>query len=434
MAGDGVIDGRFTIKSGGISQAIRDELGLTQDECNKLGKSIWTKIFEQVKAQDQQSNIYEGGSDAWGSPKENFKVYKDQTIEFSKEIWANIVKLVNDKLDKNIQVAQPEAPAAAEAEEETPAGTEVETEEEVEEENPEVTEPTVNTEQAKKDADAVKVTVPTAARVVDYSTKQEEGKRIAESLKEKLQSNWVNQSDVKKLLQQIKKDPELLAFVVKAYGDGLAKDIDDVFGMGFGFDKEDYYTYVLEPLIIRNENYKKAGRPYLVFPENVDKNSSLETMEYRAKELANLVENAVNTDATKARDEQEKVQKTFDDANNFLAEVANSEPKPEIKSYTYEESGNRKKAELPDGRFIQVCYDSSGEIDCISISYDTNLDTAVDGSMYDGFEIQYTNDQAFFDTDKSNNLYEGCIDKGYDFEKLKALAEKIFGKWESAEG
>lgn len=205
MAGDGVIDGKFTIRSGGISQAIRDELGLTQDECNKLGKSVWTQIFEQVKAQDQQSNIYEGGSDAWGSPKENFKVYKDQTIEFSKEIWANIVKLVNDKLGKNIQVTQQEAPAASETEVEapveTPAGTEVEAEEEVDGENPEVTEPTVNTEQAKKDAASVKVTVPQPELKVQHNNYVHEANQIAKDLKTELQSNWVDQSKVKAQLE-----------------------------------------------------------------------------------------------------------------------------------------------------------------------------------------------------------------------------------------
>ena len=51
MSGDGSINGQFVVKKGqGLSQAIRDELGLTQDEANKLG-SVWTKIFEQVDKQ-----------------------------------------------------------------------------------------------------------------------------------------------------------------------------------------------------------------------------------------------------------------------------------------------------------------------------------------------------------------------------------------------
>ena len=423
MAGDGVIDGKFTIRSGGISQAIRDELGLTQDECNKLGKSVWTQIFEQVKAQDQQSNIYEGGSDAWGSPKENFKVYKDQTIEFSKEIWANIVKLVNDKLGKNIQVAQPEAPAAAEAEEETPAGTEVETEEEVEEENSEVTEPTVNTEQAKKDADAVKVTVPQPELKVQHNNYVHEANQIAKDLKTELQSNWVDQSKVKAQLEKLKNNPELTAMVVNAYGEGFAQDIDNVFGMGFGFNKSDFYNYVLAPLVAKA---KSLG----IDTKGINSKSDIAEMDKVARELAQEVYADYKAKAVKARDEQEKVQKTFDDANNFLAEVANTEPKPEIE---IDQEEKRKTATLADGRRISVRYDDNGEICDIRISHDLTPSKMKDGSDVDCMDIRYTKEKALFDTDKNNGVYEGAIDKGYDFEKLKVLAEKIFGKWEAAE-
>ena len=39
-------DGRFIIKSGGITQGIQKELGLTKEECKKLG-SIWTQIINE---------------------------------------------------------------------------------------------------------------------------------------------------------------------------------------------------------------------------------------------------------------------------------------------------------------------------------------------------------------------------------------------------
>ena len=104
MTIDGNYDGKITIQKGqGISQAIRDELGLTQEECNKLGGSIWTKIFQQVETQNKQGQIYKGGSDLKGPTNKNFIVHPDQVIEFSKEIWNNIVQLVNDKLGKNIE-------------------------------------------------------------------------------------------------------------------------------------------------------------------------------------------------------------------------------------------------------------------------------------------------------------------------------------------
>ena len=109
MIGDGINDGKFVIKKGGLSQAIASELGLNEQQVKQIG-SIWSKIFAEVdKQQDQnlaegKSAIYSGGNDLKGSANENYKVFAGQAVEFSKEIWANIVKLVNDKLKTNIQV------------------------------------------------------------------------------------------------------------------------------------------------------------------------------------------------------------------------------------------------------------------------------------------------------------------------------------------
>ena len=94
---------------------------------------------------------------------------------------------------------------------------------------------------------------------------------------------------------------------------------------------------------------------------------------------------------------------------------------------------NRKTATLADGRRISVRYDDNGEICDIRISHDLTPSKMKDGSEVDCMDICYTKEKALFDTDKNNGVYEGAIDKGYDFEKLKVLAEKIFGKWEAAE-
>ena len=124
-----------------------------------------------------------------------------------------------------------------------------------------------------------------------------------------------------------------------------------------------------------------------------------------------------------------KVRKTFKDANNFLIEVANMNPKPEIKS-GHDEKGNYdwKNTTLPDGRWIEVHYDKEGEITEIMISHDTTPDKRSDGS-FDAQDVNYTKDKARYDTDKNNCVWEGSITSGYDFEKLKALAEKIFGQF-----
>lgn len=129
MIGDGINDGKFVIKKGGLSQAIASELGLNEQQVKQIG-SIWSKIFAEVDKQQEQnlaegkSAIYSGGKDLKGSVNENYKVFVGQAVEFSKEIWANIVKLVNDKLKTNIQVANSSANSTNE-----PKGTDVTTSE-----------------------------------------------------------------------------------------------------------------------------------------------------------------------------------------------------------------------------------------------------------------------------------------------------------------
>ena len=121
-----------------------------------------------------------------------------------------------------------------------------------------------------------------------------------------------------------------------------------------------------------------------------------------------------------------KVQKVFKDANNFLIEVANMNPKPMIESGHYEE-GDWKQAILPDGRWIDVDYDKKGEITEIRISHDTTPDKKSDGATADLAEVTYRKDKAWYDTDKNNDIFEGSITSGYDYEKLKAIAKTIFG-------
>ena len=109
MIGDGINDGKFVIKKGGLSQAIASELGLNEQQVKQIG-SIWSKIFAEVDKQQEQNlaegkeTIYSGGNDLKGNTRNNYVVTIGKVVEFSQEIWANIVKLVNDKLKTNIQV------------------------------------------------------------------------------------------------------------------------------------------------------------------------------------------------------------------------------------------------------------------------------------------------------------------------------------------
>ena len=202
--------------------------------------------------------------------------------------------------------------------------------------------------------------------------------------------------------------------------------IDDVDIWGAGLDKNDVYKYVLKHLV---NKAKELGLPTKYHGECIK--MSLDEMKQTIKDLKNKIINHNNTVFREARafnKELPKIRQTFNNANKFLVEVANMNPKPEIKSgHNDENDYDWKQAKLPDGRRIEVNYDKNGEITTIHISYDTTPDKKSDGTTIDFAEVKYTKDKAWYDTNHNNSDFEGYITSGYDFEKLKAVAEKIFG-------
>ncbi len=94
-------DGKFTIQSGGITQGIQRELGLSNYECKQLG-SIWTQIINEFDDPNnmQVSNNHNDTPDK----SNNYLVHKEAIIQFSKECWQRIVNLVNNALHKNIEI------------------------------------------------------------------------------------------------------------------------------------------------------------------------------------------------------------------------------------------------------------------------------------------------------------------------------------------
>ena len=119
-----------------------------------------------------------------------------------------------------------------------------------------------------------------------------------------------------------------------------------------------------------------------------------------------------------------KIQQCFDNANKALVDAANNKSNLKIQKY---DDGN-KRATLPDGRWIEVYYDEKGEIYRIAIRYDSTSDHSKDGSTFNGIEVCYQKDKAWYNIDHSNDNWEGNIESGYNFEKLKKIAESIFGK------
>ncbi len=317
---------------------------------------------------------------------------------------------------------------------------------------------TVNKEQAAKDAESVKVTVPSPKRTVQKPKNkaevdsiiknQKEGREVANKIRNALNSLTppFSPGDVDKAeetLKLITKDN--VVYVLEAFPD-IVDCIDGVNALGYGFDKDEVIKYVLTPLgqkgdeygwgsgkgenrITLSQYYKENAGSWSLdkIKENINEYCKNFTSKERDKvKTYNEQMTQYNKETTKINDfnknKKPKAQKTFDDANKFLAEVANMEPKPEV-------IGDKdwKHVALPDGRWIQVYYDENGEICDIYISHDTTPDIEEGGSTYDGFDVIYTSEKAECNYDHCNSSFEGIITSGYDFEKLKALTEKIFG-------
>ena len=64
--------------------------------------SVWLKIFKEVDRQQEQNiaegrnSIYSGGNDLNGDCSQNYVVNENQFVEFSKDIWTNIINIVNN--------------------------------------------------------------------------------------------------------------------------------------------------------------------------------------------------------------------------------------------------------------------------------------------------------------------------------------------------
>lgn len=94
-------DGKFIIESGGITQGIQKELGLSNEECKQLQKnSVWEKIINEV---DDNTTI-ENNNNEKPNKENGYKVYKNAVISFTKDAWERIVTLVNKALNKNIEI------------------------------------------------------------------------------------------------------------------------------------------------------------------------------------------------------------------------------------------------------------------------------------------------------------------------------------------
>lgn len=382
MTGDGRIDGKFVVKSS-LTLAISEELGLTQEQKKQLGGSVWSEIMKQVAAQNQQTKIYDGGSDLYGKTNENFVVRKNQEIEFSTEIWGNIVNLVNNKLGTKIKA---ETPDSAKKE----VGTETKAEVK------KVDKKSSNTYKSND----IKVVVPQ--------------KELSKGLKKVIENR--NNSTLKESLR--------VGDVGKINVNNVAASFDKTFN--FGADTKLQTKVIFNYLTQRmnNLNLLQEGKDYTnfdLFKTLASEKQNAIIHQYRNRILKE--ENRLIAEQKKANydfnKDITKIQETFDNANALLTKTLKMYPKPKI----YTEKG-LKHCNFPDGKSISVYYDDNGEIESIAIKHDSSLED----KEYDT-NVCYQKSSAYYNIGNGGKYYgyDGKIESGYNFENLKAVAKKIFG-------
>lgn len=158
-------------------------------------------------------------------------------------------------------------------------------------------------------------------------------------------------------------------------------------------------------------------------------------------------EAAIDTTVPRQTEHRSKAQKKFTKANKTLISLAYNAQSPYIKEgtkvvngeeYTYKtakfgnEAGNTKNVLKKAGasankllyggsRYVTALYDKNGEMVAIEINSDRlRKNNAPD--------VKYTQNAAYADTKRKQEGYEVKITEGFDFDAVKAVAEKIFAK------
>ncbi len=236
--------------------------------------------------------------------------------------------------------------------------------------------------------------------------------------------------EVKSIIANKNQGLKLRASLKKGILKGVNKDnvAWATWGVSYGADTQKQAIKVYASLKKKYESYWPGDKkqPYVrefMKMSYIEQNNIIHIM----ADAVRKADNGTIVQAKKDKDyhntNRKKIQQTFDNANKTLIDAANNKTSLKISK-----GDAWKEAELPDGRCIQVNYDNNGKIDKILISFDKTPDHSSDGTTYDGYEIMYEKDRAWYDIDKSNDTFEGRITSGYDFEKLKAIAESIFGE------
>ena len=133
---------------------------------------------------------------------------------------------------------------------------------------------------------------------------------------------------------------------------------------------------------------------------------------------------------------QEEAQNTVNTATDILKDCAENPVTLKFEEHKLRDGNIEKVATLPDGRRIAAEFEN-GEITIIRVSTETNNALDYRGTYRDGYEVGFDKyglsywleTGSNYDNIKhgsSDKMHASAIGESYNFDELKALAEKIF--------
>ena len=264
--------------------------------------------------------------------------------------------------------------------------------------------------QTKAMADSI---MPDMPALTNEAGAIEDAKEIAANAKKELDEilthDWLGDGDFRNAMKdKTKFNKDTMAYIV----DGT---IADRIVKMFGLDKEDVYEYILKPLQEKSRELGQNTAP------DINEDSDKEEMQDAISLLSSNI-NVVNEDTIEAAKKINDNKEFFIKSNLSLARAVDmAENEPDSVSFGTKDDGS-EYCGLEDGTEVCIKCDKEGNITSILILNSGGPDT--------WYDIRY-NASGFvaFDPDGkcvSDTFKESILNAPFDFEKIKALAERIW--------
>ena len=167
---------------------------------------------------------------------------------------------------------------------------------------------------------------------------------------------------------------------------------------------------------------KKAEKERLKAEQKAEKELKKAEKKQAKKDLAHdkaAIDVVVPTEEKLRR----KAQNKFDKANKVITNIAYDKENPYIKVNSEVQDGETyttKIAKVKE-RYVKARYDRSGEL----VDVEINIDNS---KKHYAPDVKYTADWAYADTKEKNPGYEVEITSGFDFDAIKKVIARIFGR------